>query len=99
VEHIEVASGVTASAERVGESVEAAASAEGLVVRMRTTLRRYPESLHWHLARLGERGTLEVTYWPPAGRLWLSVQSGRRAAWIAEVVPGLRRRIQQGLDG
>jgi hypothetical protein len=75
------------TAERATQLLEAVVAAEGLEVRLRGTLARYPGSLHWHLVSPAARGTLEVTYWPAHNRLWLSVQAGRRADWIADALP------------
>ncbi len=78
------------TAERATQLLEAVVAAEGLEVRLRGTLVRFPGSLHWRLASPAARGTLEVTYWPARNRLWLSVQAGRRADWIADTLPCLQ---------
>lgn len=62
--------------------LEAIATELGLVVRLRSTLATYPGSIHWHFQRPGERGTLELTWWPSGGRLWLKVHPMRSAPWI-----------------
>jgi hypothetical protein len=84
----------------VASAIEAAASAEGLVVRLRGALGKYPGSRHWHLGRPGARGTLEVTWWPreAGGRLWLAMQAGRRAPWISQAIPRLLARLEVGTD-
>ena len=71
--------------------VEAAVGRVGLVVSMKGTLAKFPGCTHWHLKRGGERGVLEVTLWPAEKRLWLSVQDGRKGAWIDEAVERLAR--------
>jgi hypothetical protein len=86
------------TAERAGALVEAIVAAEGLQVRLRGTLARYPGSLHWHLASPAARGTLEVTYWPARNRLWLSVQAGRRAEWIPQAVPRLHAALDPAVE-
>lgn len=65
---------------------------------MRGTLRAYPGSLHWHVEKPGERGTLEVTLWPAKPRLWLAVQAGRRARWIEEALPQIKAHIEQHIN-
>lgn len=70
----------------------------GLQVSMKASLKSYPESTHWHLRRTGQRGTLEVTLWPPKRRLWLSIQSGRAAEWTAPAAAELRLAIEVRLS-
>ena len=68
-------------------AIEHCLVATGLRTTLKTTLRGYPGCVHWHLKRDGdERGTLELTLWPAGGEIWFSVQSGRRAPWIREVL-------------
>ncbi len=81
------------TAECASALVEAMVAAEGLEVRLRGTLVRFPGSLHWHLASPAARGTVEVTYWPARNRLWLSVQAGRRAEWIPQALPRLQAAL------
>ena len=75
--------------------VERAAVEAGLSIS-RATLRTYPGSTHWHLKRPGEMGTLELTYWPRAGRLWFAVHANRQAGWIALAIARLTERIERG---
>jgi hypothetical protein len=65
-----------------------------LRITLRGTLAAYPGSVHWHLKEGHQRGTLEVTLWPPEGRIWLSVQDGRRAEWIAGAVARLQTLLR-----
>jgi hypothetical protein len=60
-------------------------------------LRGYPGAAHWHLRRRGVKGTLELTYWPRAGRLWFAVHTNRRADWIMPAIDDLTSRIQEAL--
>ena len=75
--------------------IEHAASAEGLDIGERMTLRSCPGSIHWHLRRPGVKGVLELTYWPSQSRLWFAVHTNRRADWIAPSIERLRARFQQ----
>jgi hypothetical protein len=84
--------------ERATQLVEALANAEGLDVRLRGTLARYPGSLHWRLAAPTARDTLEVTYWPARNRLWLSIQAGWGADWIPQAVPGLQAALDPAAE-
>ena len=70
-----------------------------LYVRMKDTLRAYPGCLHWHLGMRGERGTLELTYWPDGKRAWLAVQAGRRAAWIEGLLPRAKEMLEAEVGG
>jgi len=76
--------------------VERAAFEAGLLIS-RGELRSYPGSTHWHLKRPGAKGTLELTYWPDAGRLWFAVHANRRAVWIEPAIRALTAQIVQGL--
>jgi len=73
--------------------VEREAGSLGLTTRLKTVLAKYPGSTHWHFARPGERGTLEVTYWPGQSRCWISVHVNRRGAWIPEAAETMRARM------
>ena len=73
--------------------IDAAVKRCGLVVSMRGSLAKYPGCIHWHLKRGRERGTLEVTIWPAEGRLWLSVQEGRKANWISGAIEQLKAAL------
>lgn len=59
------------------EIVQAAFSRFGLTVASNTELKKYPGSRHWHLRKPGSSGTLEVTFWPERGRLWVAYHSNR----------------------
>jgi hypothetical protein len=61
----------------------------------RLALRSYPGATHWHIRRPGAKGTLELTYWPHAGRLWFAVHANRRAEWIAPAIDELTARMMQ----
>jgi hypothetical protein len=61
----------------------------------RLELRSYPGSTHWHIRRPGAKGTLELTYWPRAERLWFAIHANRRAEWIAPAINDLMARMMQ----
>jgi hypothetical protein len=94
MEEMEVAVNPAGREEQLAALIEEAAEHYGLQIRMRGTLRIYPGSRHWHFQKPGERGTLEVTLWPAGKRVWFSVQTGRRAGWIAEILPHMKARIE-----
>ena len=78
-------------------AVEAACADAGLECTMKSGLRSYPGSDHWHYQRDRKPGTLEVTLWPARRRLWLSVQAGRTAEWIEPLIEPLRAEIERRL--
>ena len=94
MEEIEIHIDPAAIEEQITPLLEEAIAHFGLEIRMRGTLRTYPNSEHWHIYKSGERGTLEVTMWPEGKRAWFSVQSGRRAVWIVDIVPQLKAWLE-----
>ena len=77
--------------------IEGVFQAHGLRIVMTDTLRSYPECVHWHVKRGAEPGTLELTLWEAERRIWASVQEGRRAAWIEETLPRVKREVETAL--
>lgn len=77
--------------------VEAACAATGLRVTLKDSLRRYPGSIHWHYKRGQEAGTLEITFWPNASRLWCKIAANRASEWIAPTITQLRTTISHAL--
>jgi hypothetical protein len=94
MEEIEVQINPAGIEEQLAPLIEGAVVHYGLQIRMRGTLRTYPGFQHWHVHKPGERGTLEVTLWPAGKRVWFSVQAGRRAEWIADIVPQLKAWVE-----
>jgi len=74
--------------------IEQAISDAGLLAD-RLELRSYPGATHWHIRRLGTKGTLELTYWPMQSRLWFAIHANRRAEWIAPAIDDLMARMMQ----
>ncbi len=86
----------------VAAAVEDACAAADLCLTMKTSLKKHPGCTHWHFKRPGQRGVLEVTWWPGDAdirppRLWLSVHGNRQSDWISELMPLLRSRIEDQL--
>jgi hypothetical protein len=71
----------------------------GLSVTMRASLRSYPGSVHWHVKRGSESGTLEITFWPLEHRAWFRVQDGRKAEWIEEGLETLIAALRERMGG
>jgi hypothetical protein len=74
--------------------IERSVSDAGLLAA-RLELRSYPGATHWHIRRPGAKGTLELTYWPQAYRLWFAVHANRSAEWIAPAINDLMARMMQ----
>ena len=72
----------------VVEAVEAQATSLGLAW-MRSSLKKYPDSTHWHFVMPDKAGTLEATWWPAKNRLWLSVHENRQAEWQEPAIRAL----------
>jgi len=77
--------------------IERCCAAQGLTQSLKGSLKKYPDSLHWHFKQEGQRGTLEITLWPRASQIRFKVQEGRQALWIEEIVSTLPGRIAQEL--
>jgi len=86
-----------ATCARIERSIDQAIADVGLNVTLRTSLRKFPGSVHWHVKHGRESGTLEITFWPLERRAWFTIQSGRRADWIEQqqnlLLQAIRRRI------
>jgi hypothetical protein len=89
--------GLPFDAKRVEIAVEQSSRDLGLVESMRGTLAKYPGCVHWHFKKPRVSGTLEVTSWPSANRLWITVQQGRRAEWLEEAAPAMERSLRTAL--
>jgi hypothetical protein len=63
-------------------------------VALRTTLAKFPGCVHWHLKLGREPGTLEVTFWPDAGRLWFTVHERRGGRWIEGKMKELAAKLR-----
>ena len=77
--------------------VERLCSEEGLEKKVRTELRTYPGSTHWHYSRKPSSGTLEITMWPEGARIWLSVHENREGPWTRETARRLAKALEKGL--
>ncbi len=74
--------------------LERALLASGLTVKLRTTLKQFPGSLHWHVKRGRAPGTLEITLLPAQRHAWFSIHSNRRGEWIAAVLSDLKQALE-----
>lgn len=83
----------------VPEIIEAACAELGLTQSLRGSLAKYPDAIHWHYKMPAQSGTLEVTSSEKRREVWISVQSGRRAAWIPDRAEQLAAMIESRLAG
>ena len=80
--------------ESISSFVEETCNSLNLDLATRGTLAKYPSCIHWHYKKGKARGTLEITWWEREHRLWIKVAAGRRADWIDEAIPGLKRALE-----
>jgi hypothetical protein len=83
----------------VEAAVAAASAASSLRIATAGSLKQFPGCSHWHLKRAGATGTLEVTWWPSRGRMWVSYHSNRVGdGWVVgaavELANDIGRRLQ-----
>ncbi|MEM9709027.1 MAG: hypothetical protein AAF871_09555 [Pseudomonadota bacterium] len=82
--------------------VEEVCASANLHETMKSTLKKFPGCVHWHFKKEGEKGILEVTWWPredaaQLSRLWLSVHGNRTADWIQQIKPQIKTMIEVSL--
>lgn len=70
--------------------MEAEATRQGLHWT-KGTLKTLSGSVHWHFKKASQKGMLEATWHPSAGRLWLKVAANRQATWIDAAIEGFVR--------
>ncbi len=84
-----------ADSRKIERSIDLAIADVGLTITLRSSLRKFPGCVHWHLKRRQEAGTLEITFWPQERRAWFTIQSGRKAHWIAQQIKLLSDSIHR----
>src|ERR1700679_3690228 len=82
VQQVEFTVPETRDLTRAAEKIEQVCAALGLTMSMKTSQAAFPGSTHWHYKNKKLKGTLELTLYIPARRVWANVQSGRKAPWI-----------------
>ncbi len=60
-----------------------------------TSLVTHRGSVHWHIVKPGEKGTLELTFVPPTNELWFAIHENRRAAWMAGKISALKKNLEK----
>lgn len=66
----------------------------GLSISMKGTLKKFPGSIHWHLKKGRERGTLEITLLHAERRLWFSMHENRSAEWVMKMAHEFKRKLE-----
>jgi len=84
---------------RAERLIESACARAGLSVRSKRTLAGYPGSVHWHIYKGREPGTLEITLLGRTGPVRFSVHPRRMAAWIPGALRRLRSVLKRRLGG
>jgi hypothetical protein len=79
------------------EKIEQVCAAQGLTMSMKTSQAAFPGSTHWHYKNKKLKGTLELTLYIPARRVWANVQSGRKAPWIDALLPVVQLEVESAL--
>ena len=79
---------------RLAQTIDEMSAAHGLSITMKSSLKKFPGSIHWHLKKGRERGTLEVTLLPAGRRLWVSMRENRSAAWVMKMAREFKRKIE-----
>jgi hypothetical protein len=79
------------------KTIEHLCQTAGLSITLKTTSAKFPGSIHWHLKKGRERGTLEVTLWPSQNKLWFSMQDGRSADWVMPAAHQLKAQLEESL--
>ncbi len=77
--------------------VERLCADEDLHPKLKTTLRSYPSSVHWHYSRASMPGTLEITYSSEGSWIMLSVHSNRKGRWTRGMAVRLCRMLKREL--
>ncbi len=62
-------------------AIDEVTAAQGLRITSLGTLGEYPGSIHWHVKRGKEAGTLEITLLNRERRLQFSVRDNRQGPW------------------
>jgi hypothetical protein len=93
---IEVEVRLPASADLKGKehAIVGVCETRGLELTMKTSLKGYPGSTHWHFKKGSERGTIELTFWKAKRRLWINVHSNREGSWTTREVPALKAALE-----
>jgi hypothetical protein len=79
---------------RLSDTIEELATEHGLSISMKKPMAKLSGSMHWHLKKGRERGTLEVTLLAE-GRLWFSMHENRSADWVIDAAREFKRLLER----
>jgi hypothetical protein len=79
---------------RMSGTIDELAARHSLSITMKDSLAKFPGSIHWHLKKGRERGTLEVTLLPD-GRLWFSMHQNRSADWVLATAREFKSHLER----
>ncbi len=89
--------------ERVNRIIELLCAEEGLDRKLKSTLKGYPGSTHWHFKKGNEAGTLEVTLWPSNSKIWFSIHDNRKGSWTktssSKLAAATRKALNNNTSG
>jgi hypothetical protein len=91
-DEIDLPAGVTLAA--AAQAIEDAVTALELRVTSRGTLAQYPGSIHWHIKRGKDAGTLEVTLRNRERRLDFAVRQNRQGVWTSASLEAMTERLR-----
>lgn len=81
----------------VTKTIEQVCNDNNLICSLKGTLTTYPDCIHWHFKKDKQKGVLEITWWEREHRLWFKVADHRTNIWIEEILPKLKKKIEQAL--
>ena len=97
MEETEFAIPAAADLSGAAATIEAVCAECGLAIAMKSTLRSFPGSIHWHYKNGRGKGTLELTLLAVERRIWATVHTNRGGPWIETTLPKVRREIEKRL--
>lgn len=81
--------------DQLAQRIEQACAELGLLIQSKTTLKKYPGSVHWHVKNALSKGILEITLWELQCKAWFSVHENRRAAWIETFIAKILEELDK----
>ncbi|UFT99753.1 hypothetical protein KO561_01900 [Radiobacillus kanasensis] len=70
-----------------------------LIISSKTTLLSKKGSYHWHLKKDGEKGVLEITYWPSKSKLLVEIARNRMADWNVSIIEEMTEAFANTFQG
>jgi hypothetical protein len=79
------------------QTIERLCAGEGLIRKIKRTLKSRPGYVHWHYTKDSQPGTLEISLWPKESRIWFSVHDNRRGPWTDDYAARLAAATRRAL--